>query len=257
MNEQAWTHRDKSSWTDGPWQHEPDKVQWIDAGSDLDCLIVRGPSGALCGYVGVPEGHPLFGIGYSDETERLSEQAAARLETPVRDTMADMIAALSGCVKSSPEMVLDVHGGLTFSDECDEPTEAQWLGIEAALADESLQREARKYPTGDSARRVASLTEQRGLTFAEWREYQQARRICHIPVGGRPTRVWWFGFDCSHYRDVSPAFDAMSARHGIPRFSDDDSEYRTIHYVRRQVTSLAGQLAALSHMDGPREAVGA
>lgn len=69
---------DKSNWGNGPWQNEPDKCQWRDEATGLPCLIVRGPSGALCGYVGVSEGHPAFGKDY------------------------DSVAA-------------DVHGGLTFA----------------------------------------------------------------------------------------------------------------------------------------------
>lgn len=45
----------------GPWQQEPDKVQWIDDATDLDCLIVRNHFGGLCGYVGVPPGHHAYG----------------------------------------------------------------------------------------------------------------------------------------------------------------------------------------------------
>jgi hypothetical protein len=40
---------------------EPDKEQWADESTGLPCLLKRNPrSGALCGYVGVPEGHPWF-----------------------------------------------------------------------------------------------------------------------------------------------------------------------------------------------------
>ena len=81
----TWHTKDKSSWGEGPWMEEPDKAQWIGE-AELDCLIVRGPSGALCGYVGVPESHPFFGKDYN-----------------AVDTV-------------------DVHGGLTFSDKC-HPTE--------------------------------------------------------------------------------------------------------------------------------------
>lgn len=46
---------------DGPWNDEPDKIQWIDEGTGLDCLMVRSLlSGSWCGYVGVPPGHPLY-----------------------------------------------------------------------------------------------------------------------------------------------------------------------------------------------------
>ena len=54
---------DKSEWGDGPWQSEPDKIQWPDERTGLPCLILRHPKhGGLCGYVGVAEGHPYFGM---------------------------------------------------------------------------------------------------------------------------------------------------------------------------------------------------
>lgn len=53
---------------EGPWTDEPDKIQWIDPVTGLDCLMVRSMmSGAWCGYVGVPPGHPLY--GEHDEAE--------------------------------------------------------------------------------------------------------------------------------------------------------------------------------------------
>ena len=58
MKHLTWTTVDKSAWPRGPWDQEPDKEQWVDPETGLPCLIVRGPLGALCGYVGVPEGHP-------------------------------------------------------------------------------------------------------------------------------------------------------------------------------------------------------
>lgn len=53
---------DKSKWQEGPWQSEPDKKQWLDKATGYPCLIVRQiKMGHLCGYVGVPSGHPWFG----------------------------------------------------------------------------------------------------------------------------------------------------------------------------------------------------
>lgn len=46
---------------DEPWTDEPDKAQWVDESTGLDCLIVRAWHGALCGYVGVRPTHPLYG----------------------------------------------------------------------------------------------------------------------------------------------------------------------------------------------------
>jgi hypothetical protein len=50
----------------GQWDKEPDKIQWVDKATDLDCLMHRSPLGAWCGYVGVPAGHPYFQKEYDD-----------------------------------------------------------------------------------------------------------------------------------------------------------------------------------------------
>ena len=85
----TWNTVDKSEWPRGAWDDEPDKAQWIESG--LDCLIVRGPRGALCGYVGVPESHRHFGKDYE-------------------------------------AVGVEVHGGLTFADRC-RPTGDESKGI--------------------------------------------------------------------------------------------------------------------------------
>lgn len=120
---QTWTHDGdtqvvrKDDFPPGPhpWDDEPDKAQWVDEKTDLDCLIVRNHGGALCGYVGLPPGHPSHGVPYQ------------KLE----DT-------------------IDVHGGLTFSGSCQEnapeghgichipepgrPDDVWWLGFDTAHA---------------------------------------------------------------------------------------------------------------------------
>ena len=72
-------------WGEGPWNQEDDHGVWVDPATDLDCMVNRGPSGALCGYVGVPPSHPAHGRHYN-----------------VVDTQ------------------VEVHGGLTYSDSCQE-----------------------------------------------------------------------------------------------------------------------------------------
>lgn len=47
---------------DGPWNYEPDRVLFNHAG--FACLVQRAPLLCLCGYVGIPEGHALFGKNY-------------------------------------------------------------------------------------------------------------------------------------------------------------------------------------------------
>lgn len=90
-NEQTWTFRDKSQWGEGEWSSEPDKIQYTDPDTGYPCLVVRSPLGALCGYVGVAEGHPFFnypGSSWDDD--------------------------------GHPENVLKVHGGITFTGFCQE-----------------------------------------------------------------------------------------------------------------------------------------
>ena len=45
---------DKTTWAEGPWKDEPDKVVGVDEATGLDCMIVRHDEyGHFCGYVGV------------------------------------------------------------------------------------------------------------------------------------------------------------------------------------------------------------
>ena len=60
---------DKSLWPRGDWDNEPDKAYWVDEATGLDCRIVRNEAGGLCGYVGVPKGHPFFEKSYDDLNE--------------------------------------------------------------------------------------------------------------------------------------------------------------------------------------------
>jgi hypothetical protein len=69
METKSYTTIDRKAqgWPSGPWDDEPDKMQWPDPATGLPCLAVRHPSsGHWCGYVGVPEAHPWHGKGYND-----------------------------------------------------------------------------------------------------------------------------------------------------------------------------------------------
>jgi hypothetical protein len=96
---------DKSEWGPGPWQFEPDRLDFEHRG--LPCLLRRGPGGHWCGYVGVAPGHPLY-----------------RKEADNAD--------------------LSVHGGITYAHECagsichvprpGTPDEVWWIGFDCAHA---------------------------------------------------------------------------------------------------------------------------
>lgn len=53
----------------GPWADEPDAAQFTHAG--LQCSILRNEVGTWCGYVAVPEGHPLYGAEFRDVAVRV------------------------------------------------------------------------------------------------------------------------------------------------------------------------------------------
>lgn len=116
---------DKSTWPRGEWDDEPDKVQWQDEKTGLPCLIVRGSSGSLCGYVGVADGHRHYGRDYSD-------------------------------------CDVEVHGGLTFAEFCaedrehgichipgpGEPDKVWWLGFDCAHSGDIQPKHIYKFGDG-------------------------------------------------------------------------------------------------------------
>lgn len=57
---------DRTGWPSGPWDDEPDELEWpIEPGGGYLGRIQRNNLGALCGYVGLPTGHPLWGFHMS------------------------------------------------------------------------------------------------------------------------------------------------------------------------------------------------
>jgi hypothetical protein len=99
---------DRKDWVRGEWDNEPDRVDFIHAG--FACFIQRNMSGAWCGYVGVPNTHPAYGVSYSNYDHPVSN--------------------------------LDVHGGLTYSAPCSGhlchvpepgmPDDVWWFGFDTA-----------------------------------------------------------------------------------------------------------------------------
>lgn len=122
----------KGDWGPGPWQDEPDRVEWEHNG--FPCLMRRNMqvTGSWCGYVAVPEEHPAFekGYGYLD---------------------------------------VSAHGGLTYSDHCDgevchtpKPGASDnvwWLGFDCAHA-------------GDLSPKMEVLTGRMGFPDLSWQRYR-------------------------------------------------------------------------------------
>lgn len=122
----TWQFPEVKAKTPGPWTDEPDKAQWVDEATGLDCLIVRAEtSGSLCGYVGVPPGHPCYGESHYNINCRYD---------------------------------LYAHGGINYANLCDagtedgygichipepgRPAEVWWLGFDTGHAfDETPKRD--------------------------------------------------------------------------------------------------------------------
>lgn len=118
MEQKEWRKEGKEEWGPGPWQEEPDQVQWVDDKTGLSCIARRSMRGGnWCGYVGVAEGHLAYGQNYND-VYRVTED----------------------------DRYIDVHGGLTYSAFCEgepgdgichlpgagEPDKVWWLGFDCA-----------------------------------------------------------------------------------------------------------------------------
>lgn len=95
-----------------------------------------------CGYVEVPRGHPLYGVGYMEPCEvipeDLTEQALLGKKSPVLLVTASVGAAAGKTLRRSPDVAFDVHGGLTYSgpgsDGYPVPSEGWWFGFDCAHA---------------------------------------------------------------------------------------------------------------------------
>lgn len=110
MSEEIVAHTyNKELWGRGPWDNEPDRLEWVHAG--FACLAVRSSLGTWCGYVGVGEGHPAFGSKYD-------------------------------------EVDVSVHGGLTYAAECQGvvchvpqpgmPDKVWWFGFDCGHAGDTI-----------------------------------------------------------------------------------------------------------------------
>lgn len=84
-----------------------------------------------------------------------------------------------------------------------------------------------------------------GLTYAAGCDGNKETGICHVPEPDEPDEAWWFGFDCSHYQDLAPAYEARNRERGLSPLSEDQA-YRDVDYVRSEVLRLAEQLAAVT-----------
>ncbi len=69
-----------------------------------------------------------------------------------------------------------------------------------------------------------------------------AGSICHVPEPGEPNHIFWFGFSCSHYEDLSPGLHITIAE--LPDELLETLTYRDEAYVKKMVSSLCEEIAS-------------
>lgn len=140
--------RQAAGWPSGPWDGEPDKVQWKDAATGMPCLAVRNWRGNWCGYAGVAPSHPLYGKDYNDRVPVPKDFGDRMIDdsTPILSLFREALREADGTV--GIDMAIQVHGGITFADRCmpdadeatdichvpaeGEPDHVWWFGFDCA-----------------------------------------------------------------------------------------------------------------------------
>lgn len=110
------------------WMDEPNSEEFDHAG--LRCLILRHYEMLhLNGYVGVPKNHPWYGIDYNQ-----CLRGCEGNPNPINPSVISYPCTWESDHKS-PEKLIDVHGGLTFSGMGDGKLRSAaywWFGFDCA-----------------------------------------------------------------------------------------------------------------------------
>ncbi len=243
---------DKTSWPRGEWDSEPDKVIWYDE-TKFPCLILRGPVGALNGYVGVMPYHPAYGISYDGETKHDHDEYHKAFWEQVRkrDRSKSILEAVDfNSLPPKPVVPnigdklrnIRIHGGLTFAGPSSIPTKEMWGHAKKSI--DWNQKQAVSYPHGDSAE---WLKEWMPIIndYKAWSDRLRATSVCLHSE--EPDETWWFGFDAAHSRDRCPKIEALSSSLGLNygRTYALDIVYKNIDYMEGECRSLAKQLKEL------------
>jgi hypothetical protein len=122
--------------SDRPWEHEPDNEEWTHELTGYKCTVWRHPTfGHLNGYVAIPKGHNAWGENY------------------------DLIN----------DNGIEVHGGLTYSDE-DKETGEWVVGFDCSHAGDmspKLMLTLLRYTEADTETLEFKVRSEKYRTF-EW-----------------------------------------------------------------------------------------
>jgi hypothetical protein len=112
--------------------------------------VMANDCGYRCGYVLIPKGHALFGVGYSDNAPGVSEEEVAEKPIGKRGIISLILSSDSDGVRL--DVLFNVHGSLTFAGPRSNRYE-WWLGFDCGHYDdgkdfELMSEQARKYYAG-------------------------------------------------------------------------------------------------------------
>lgn len=98
-----------------------------------------------CGYVGVQRDNPLFGLGHNKQTPLITKEMVQELElgkkSPILFIIAGVDADEDGDIRRSLDVLIDVHGGITYADSAntsdypvpdEEYNPLWWFGFDTA-----------------------------------------------------------------------------------------------------------------------------
>ncbi len=101
---------------------------------ELKCVVTFSDLGSRCGYVGVSKKSPLFGIDYHSDLKK-PELLKELKQTEIGKRGIIACFCWDG-KKTSPEMLFNVHGGLTYSGKGVYPVTTReqtwWFGFDCA-----------------------------------------------------------------------------------------------------------------------------
>lgn len=101
--------------------------------SGLRCVVAALDMGHRCGYVGVPSSHPLFGISSSQALSCLAPMMERIKEQPIGKRGIIPLVCYRPDEPPTLEILIDVHGSLTYSNGKDYPVEGSglwWFGFD-------------------------------------------------------------------------------------------------------------------------------
>lgn len=112
---------------------------WItEAG--LRAVVIQGNETYFqhrCGYVGVPKEHPLHSVEYNQPAPAIKQSQVDHVKIGKKGVLIALTAVVGGdsedTIRRSPDILCNVHGGLTYSGGKNYPIPSEnlwWFGFD-------------------------------------------------------------------------------------------------------------------------------